>query len=117
MREQLIWPPGAPETLPGIEFRIDAQLALLDGEFSRWVQKIDLPADGDPYRPEGHFYGNDQFPCPDAEVLFCMLGATAPRHVIEVGPATLLSVPPSSIFASATVGYISPASSRTRVSS
>ncbi len=78
-----IWPdPPVPECL-GVDFNPSNQLALLS-EFSKYVQDICFPTDPQAC-PSQYFYRNDQFPCLDAEVLFCFLRHLRPRSMIEVG--------------------------------
>ncbi len=78
-----IWPnPPAGESL-GIDFNLPEQFYLLS-QFAPFTADIDFPVDP-PADPSRYFYGNDQFPCMDAEVLFCLLRHLRPKHMIEIG--------------------------------
>jgi Methyltransferase domain len=78
-----IWPDPPVDEVPGIDFQVSQQVELLS-HFSRYTSEInfdvDPPADGRRY-----FYRNDQFPCLDAEVLFCLLRHLRPKAIVEVG--------------------------------
>jgi Methyltransferase domain len=78
-----IWPPAAGCDSPGIEYNIPRQLGMLD-TFRPYVAEIDFPTD-DRGNASQYFYGNDQFPCLDAEVLFCFLRYLQPAELIEIG--------------------------------
>jgi peptidoglycan/LPS O-acetylase OafA/YrhL len=80
-REARIWAPG--EIMPGIDLRLDAQLALLP-QLAPWVAEIDWPVE-QPADPTRYFYGNDQYPVLDAEFLYAALRHFRPRTVIEIG--------------------------------
>ncbi len=78
-----IWPSTPVQICPGIDFKFPHQLALL-AEFSKYTQDIRFPLDASD-SPSQYFYKNDQYPCLDAEVLFCMLRHLRPRNMIEIG--------------------------------
>jgi hypothetical protein len=78
-----IWPEPPVQECPGIDFNLPQQLSLLS-EFSKYIPDIRFPT-APPDSPSQYFYGNDQFPCLDAEVLFCMLRHLRPKNVIEIG--------------------------------
>lgn len=80
-REQAIW--SVAKDMPGIDFNEDAQLALLE-QLAPYVGQIAYPVE-QPADPTSYFYGNDQYPVLDAEVLFTLLCHLKPRHMIEVG--------------------------------
>lgn len=82
LRQANIWP--APKEMPGIPWNEDAQLDLLHGALQPYVADIHFPVER-PADPRVYFYQNDQFPCLDAEVLFCLLRHFTPRHMIEIG--------------------------------
>jgi hypothetical protein len=78
-----IWPDTPAQECLGIDFNPSNQLALLS-EFSKYVQDVCFPADPQD-SPSQYFYRNDQFPCLDAEVLFCFLRHLRPKKMIEIG--------------------------------
>jgi len=80
-REARIW--AAADHLPGIDLRVEAQLALLP-QLAPWVAEIDWPVE-QPADPTRYFYGNDQFPVLDAEFLYAALRHFRPKTVIEIG--------------------------------
>ena len=80
-REARIWAPV--DTLPGIDLRIDAQLALLP-QLAPHLADIDWPVE-QPAEPTRYFYGNDQYPVLDAEFLYAALRHFRPKTVIEIG--------------------------------
>lgn len=84
-REAELWPPGGLGEMAGIEWNGAGQTELLEQVFARQVGAISFPYDATADRPPRYFYHNDQYPCLDAEVLFCMLRHLQPALVIEVG--------------------------------
>src|SRR5271163_4302518 len=78
-----IWPSPPVQECPGIDFKFPQPLALL-AEFSNYAPDIRFPTDS-PDCPTQYFYRNDQYPCLDAEALFCMLRRLRPRNMIEIG--------------------------------
>lgn len=78
-----IWPSPPPNESLGIDFNLPEQFALLK-QFSRYTADIDFPVDA-PADPTRYFYRNDQYPCLDAEALFCFLRHLQPKHMIEIG--------------------------------
>jgi len=82
-RQDLLWPPEREPDDPSIDYNVAKQLELLES-MAPYVSDIDFPIDppADPFR---YYYRNDQYPCLDAEVLFCMIRHTAPVKIIEVG--------------------------------
>lgn len=86
-RQNALWPPAAPtETKPddpSIEYNVPGQLDLL-GRLAAHVCEIEFPVDAsaDPFR---YHYRNDQYPCLDAEALFCMIRHASPARIIEIG--------------------------------
>jgi predicted O-methyltransferase YrrM len=83
-REAEIWPTPAPSEMPGIALNTAAQLRLLDA-LAPFVPEISYPYDATQGSPPRYFYSNDQYPCLDAEVLFCMLRHVRPKRVVEIG--------------------------------
>ena len=82
--EAEIWPAAAPGEMPGIALNTAAQLRLLDA-LAPFVPEISYPYDAAQGSPPRYFYSNDQYPCLDAEVLFCMLRHLRPKRVVEIG--------------------------------
>lgn len=83
-REAEIWPTAASSEMPGIALNTGAQLRLLDA-LAPFVPEISYPYDATQDSPPRYFYSNDQYPCLDAEVLFCMLRHVRPKRVVEIG--------------------------------
>jgi SAM-dependent methyltransferase len=67
----------------GIDYRIDAQLDLLE-KLAPHVADIRYPV-ADPGDGLTYFYGNDQYPVLDAEFLHSALCHFRPKHMIEIG--------------------------------
>jgi len=84
-REAEIWPEPAASELPGVAWNTAMQLQLLASALAPFVPEISFPFDSEPDLPPRYFYNNDQYPCLDAEVLFCMLRHFRPDHVVEIG--------------------------------
>jgi hypothetical protein len=84
-REGEIWPATPTGEMAGIDLNAQAQLELLERAFAPFVEQISFPKEATKERPPRYFYANDQYPCLDAEVLFCMLRHFRPGHVIEIG--------------------------------
>ena len=82
--EAEIWPTPAPSEMPGIALNSAAQLRLLEA-LAPFVPEISYPYDAAQGSPPRYFYSNDQYPCLDAEVLFCMLRHLRPKRVVEIG--------------------------------
>lgn len=80
-REAEIWAPR--KQLPGIDWNESGQLALLEC-FRPYAGEIEYP-ETETSDPTRYYYGNDQFPALDADVLFCMLRHHRPARMIEVG--------------------------------
>ena len=80
-RESRIW--AATDTMPGIDLKLEAQLALLK-ELDPITAEIDWPVE-QPADPTRYFYGNDQYPVLDAEFLYAALRHFRPKAMIEVG--------------------------------
>ena len=80
-REAKLW--ASTNEVLGIDFRIPDQLALLQ-ELKFHTSSISYPMD-DPGDHHTYFYGNDQFPVLDAELLHAILLYTHPGAMIEVG--------------------------------
>jgi len=73
---------NATRTLPGIDLREEAQLALLD-EFAGYYQDLPFPED----RPPGGRYhlNNTVFAYADGITLYCLMRHARPRRIIEIG--------------------------------
>jgi predicted O-methyltransferase YrrM len=80
-REDRIW--ARADTMPGIDLKVERQLALLP-ELARYTPEIAWPVDK-PDNPTAYFYGNDQYPVLDAEFLYAALRHFRPKTVIEIG--------------------------------
>lgn len=80
-REARIW--AQVDAMPGIDLRVQSQLALLP-ELARYTPEIAWPVD-QPDSPAAYFYGNDQYPVLDAEFLYAALRHFNPKTVIEIG--------------------------------
>jgi len=80
-REERIW--ARADTMPGIDLKVERQLALLP-ELARYTPEIAWPVDK-PDNPTAYFYGNDQYPVLDAEFLYAALRHFRPKTVIEIG--------------------------------
>lgn len=80
-REGALW--SNAKSMPGIDFNESGQLALLE-QLAPHVAHIDYPVEK-PADPTRYYYGNDQYPVLDAEVLFTLLCHLRPRRMIEVG--------------------------------
>jgi Methyltransferase domain len=78
-----IWPNPPSNESAGVDFNLPEQFDRLS-HFARYTADIDFPVDP-PADPTRYFYGNDQFPCMDAEVLFCFLRHLRPKQMIEIG--------------------------------
>jgi hypothetical protein len=81
-REDEIWPPKGNSD-GAVDYNSGGQRSLLR-ELSLYRDGIDFPSapSTDPTR---YSYSNDQFPCLDAEVLFCMIRHLKPEKIVEVG--------------------------------
>jgi hypothetical protein len=82
--EAEIWPSAQTGEMPGIELNTSMQMRIL-ALLAPFVPEISFPYDATPESPPRYFYSNDQFPCLDAEVLFCMLRHFRPGRVVEIG--------------------------------
>lgn len=77
---RLFAPP--PRTLPGVDLREGAQLALLES-FLPFYREQPFPADRTP--PLRYWFENPSYSWSDAIFLHCMLRHLCPRRVVEVG--------------------------------
>jgi hypothetical protein len=68
----------------GIDFRDDAQLALLREAFPKFLAEFDYPI-GPTGDARAYYQENTQFGGLDARALFVMLRSLAPARVIEIG--------------------------------
>jgi len=71
-----------PPSLPGIDLRVDAQLALL-AELAPLV--ADIPFGDEPVAPFRYGFANDQYSYGDASCLYGMLRLLRPARYVEVG--------------------------------
>lgn len=83
VREAAIWPDPPPSNSPGIDYREAEQLKLLE-QFRPLANDLDFNTQAEA-NSNRYYYNNDQFPCLDADVLFCMVRHLKPKHVVEVG--------------------------------
>lgn len=81
--EEIIWPKERLANDLGIAYNIPEQLRML-ASFLPFTQDVTFSIDSGTL-PSRYYYRNDQFPCLDAEVLFCFLRHLRPKTVIEVG--------------------------------
>jgi hypothetical protein len=84
-QEAALWPGTISSEMPGIALNAEAQLRLLDCALAPYVPEISFPYESTLESPPRYFYHNDQYPCLDAEVLFCMLRHLEPDRVVEIG--------------------------------
>ena len=84
-REAELWPVAGFGEMAGIQWNAERQLRFLDRALAPFVPEISFPYEDAKSSPPGYFYSNDQYPCLDAEVLFCVLRHFSPARVIEVG--------------------------------
>lgn len=82
--EDYIWPTSKIVDSPGIDYNIRTQLELLN-EFARFSSQIQFALNEGSSDNVQYFYANDQFPCLDAEALFCFLRFLRPARIIEIG--------------------------------
>jgi hypothetical protein len=71
-----------PRTLPGIDLREEAQLALLES-FLPFYRELPFPQTRTP--PRRYWFENPAYSWSDAIFLHCMLRHLRPRRVVEVG--------------------------------
>jgi hypothetical protein len=90
-KRHLIWPYPPPADSPGVDYNVPAQMALLE-RFAAYTPEVQF-SEEPPDPPGRYYYHNDQFPCLDAEVLFCFLRHLLPPAFIEIGSgfSTLVS--------------------------
>jgi hypothetical protein len=84
-QEGKLWPGAASSEMPGIALNTEVQLRILQSEFARFAPEISFSPEESLESPRRYHYNNDQYPCLDAEVLFCMLRHLGPKHVMEIG--------------------------------
>lgn len=71
-----------PRTIPGLDLREDAQLALLS-DFARYYKELPFPEDPIPARR--YHLRNTNFAYADGIMLYALVRHAQPRRVIEVG--------------------------------
>jgi predicted O-methyltransferase YrrM len=84
-REREIWPVGASSDMSEIAWNTSAQMELMTSGFTPYVKEIDFTSQQKQESPPRYFYSNDQYPCLDAEVLYCMLRRYQPARIVEIG--------------------------------
>jgi Methyltransferase domain len=77
-----IWDAAAP--MPGVDLRLEAGLALLEGDLAPFVAEYAPPA-GPPGTAHGYYLGNPMYGGLDAEVLYAMVRRLRPARIVEVG--------------------------------
>jgi predicted O-methyltransferase YrrM len=80
LRDPRVW--QVPRTLPGIDLREHAQLALLD-KFAAYYTELPFPEERTAQRR--YYLRNTNFAYADGITLYCMLRYAKPRRVIEIG--------------------------------
>jgi hypothetical protein len=87
----LAGPLDRPRALPGIEWDVQGQLALLAG-FADQPQLAALPREKPPGQAD-YYFGNGNFEAGDAEIWYHMIRHFRPRRIIEIGSgfSTLLA--------------------------
>ena len=77
------WPPDGPPATPGIDWRDDAQVELVQGVFAKQKRlALSVEASEDPTE---YYAANDQYPALDAWILEAQLQRLRPRRMVEVG--------------------------------
>lgn len=84
LHENELWPPMRRASDPTFDYRVDSQLKLLTA-FQQHARDISFPREAPPDSATRYYYNNDQYPCLDAEVLFCMIRQLSPAAIMEVG--------------------------------
>jgi len=80
----LAYPLDKDRQLPGIDFNVQFQLALLEKlTFSKELVSLNLGKPGD--RIDSFYIGNDSFGSGDAEFLYHIIRYLKPRKIIEIG--------------------------------
>lgn len=72
-----------PRDLPGIDWNVDEQLAILD-RFDFAAELLAFPT-VKPAEPQVFHYGNEAFKSGDAEYLYGMIRLFRPRRIVEIG--------------------------------
>ncbi len=81
-RRWATWEQGFPESIPGVDLRVDAQLALLD-ELAPLYADADFP--NDQVAGRRYWYDNHSFGHGDGLMLHLMLRHLRPQRFIEIG--------------------------------
>ena len=107
-RESELWPASGFGDMAAIEWNTARQLDLLETTLAPFVLEISFHREATPDKPPRYFYDNDQYPCLDAEVLFCLLRHLQPAHVIEVGSgfSSLITAEVNRRFRSGTMEFV-----------
>lgn len=74
---------NVPRSLPGIDFREEAQICLLQTFADRYY--AEMPFGAHPSSAHRFYFENPMFSYADALCLYCMIRHFAPKRVIEVG--------------------------------
>lgn len=77
-----IW--AQPDGMAGIDWDLDAQMALIEDELAPYMTEFDAPLHQIPGRP-GFYFKNGLFASLDADVLYAMVRRHQPQRVIEIG--------------------------------
>ncbi|HEX3933831.1 MAG TPA: class I SAM-dependent methyltransferase, partial [Puia sp.] len=83
-RKHLQKPLNAPRVLPGVQWSIEEQLALLS-KFHYQEELRAIPMDQKDTQPLAYYYNNPSLCTADAEFLYSIVRHFKPRRVIEVG--------------------------------
>lgn len=81
VQESAIW--NDVDVMPGIDLCVESQLALIH-KLKPYVSDILYPIDK-PTDETVYYYSNDQYPCLDAEFLYCAIRHYKPSRIIEIG--------------------------------
>lgn len=82
------WDDARP--MPGVDLRMEAALALLEGPLAPHIREFDPPRDPTPGRV--FHLANRTYESVDAEVLFALIRHLAPKRVIELGSGASTAV-------------------------
>ncbi|MCA0231015.1 class I SAM-dependent methyltransferase [Runella limosa] len=82
-REEQIYPTPPPRTLPGIDLREEAQVALMQTFASSYFGSV--PFTDNPQEGFRYYFVNKYFIHADATTLHCMMRHFKPKHIIEAG--------------------------------
>ena len=109
-RADRIWSPP-PRELPGIELRLDGQLALLS-ELSRYADR--QPFSDGPHPALRYHFDNDMYGKADGVVMYAMLRHLRPSRVVEIGSGYTSALMLDTLDADAQLTFIDPEPERLR---